>query len=336
MGSPHAPNELTLPPEQFIEESPGIYRVETLLPVITPSALVYNVNAADTTNTDQLRTGGGLGLNLTGTGVTVGVWDGGGIRQSHTEFNNGNRVTVIDNAPLLDHSTHVAGTIGARGADANARGMGSAILLRSRDATNDAAELATDAAIIDLSNHSYGYLRGWTDRVTWRVNSQDVAADTWVADRIAFAGEDPLFGKYTNTASPQDAALGIDLVRPRQLDDLLFNNAELLGIWAAGNDRTNQYQGLLIINGVPGYFAYSGTQNGYRFFSALTAPPQDGNVGAGYDTLPQSQVAKNTLVVGAVDDVLADPYGAGNIVMSAFSDWGPTDDGRIKRVQSRQ
>jgi hypothetical protein len=35
----------------------------------------HNRNAADTTNADQLRSGGGLGLNLTGSGYTVGIWE---------------------------------------------------------------------------------------------------------------------------------------------------------------------------------------------------------------------------------------------------------------------
>ena len=34
-----------------------------------------NTNAADTTNTDDLQTGGSLGLALNGSGFTVGVYD---------------------------------------------------------------------------------------------------------------------------------------------------------------------------------------------------------------------------------------------------------------------
>lgn len=45
-----------------------------------------NANAADTTNADQLRSGGGLGLSLSGQGVTVGIWDGNAVRATHQEF----------------------------------------------------------------------------------------------------------------------------------------------------------------------------------------------------------------------------------------------------------
>jgi hypothetical protein len=199
--SASAASHLTLSPEEVIEVGPGVYSfVSGLVPVVGPETLTHNVNAADTTNTDQIRTGGGLGLSLTGAGVTVGVWDGGRIRQTHTEFNNGNRVTVVDNAALSDHSTHVAGTIGARGADANARGMGSGVGIRSRDSTNDAAEMATDAAIVDLSNHSYGHLRGWTQRLTWQIGGQQVVPSTWVSDRFSFPAEDPFFWKIHASA----------------------------------------------------------------------------------------------------------------------------------------
>jgi hypothetical protein len=57
-------------------------------PIIEPD----NANAADTTNTDQLRAGEALGLNLSGAGVTVGTWEaGGGVLATHQEF--GGRVT---------------------------------------------------------------------------------------------------------------------------------------------------------------------------------------------------------------------------------------------------
>lgn len=36
-----------------------------------------NIDAADSTNADQLAVGGSSGLNLTGAGLTVGVWEAG-------------------------------------------------------------------------------------------------------------------------------------------------------------------------------------------------------------------------------------------------------------------
>ncbi|MCH7528489.1 MAG: hypothetical protein IH972_02940, partial [Candidatus Marinimicrobia bacterium] len=78
-----------------------------------------NLNAARTVATQRLWSGGGLGLALTGGGVTVAVWDGGGALASHQEF--GGRVTRMDaTLPVIDHATHVAGTIAAAGIDSAA------------------------------------------------------------------------------------------------------------------------------------------------------------------------------------------------------------------------
>ncbi|MBD2179519.1 S8 family serine peptidase [Planktothrix sp. FACHB-1355] len=271
-----------------------------------------NVNAADTTNADQLWSGGGLGLNLNGTGVTVGIWDGGRVRNTHQEF--GSRVTFGDSASSFeDHATHVAGTIGATGVNPSAHGMADRVNIRSYDWNDDYAEMNAAASQIDLSNHSYGSLSGW-DLYNWGSGNED----TWFGDRSLSATEDPNFGKYSTTA--------------RDLDQVLYNNPNLLSIWAAGNDRDDVYRNYKGNNtyvtylsnaiGGPGWYRVSTTK--------YAAPPGDGNGGTGYDSLTPAQVAKNTLVVGAIDDITADPYNNSNVKMAYFSNWGPTDDGRVR------
>jgi subtilisin family serine protease len=42
------------------------------------------------------------------------------------------------------------------------------------------------------------------------------------------------------------------------------------------------------------------------------------------------QVAKNSLVVGSIGELTADPFTAADARLSNFSSVGPTDDGRIK------
>lgn len=49
----------------------------------------------------------------------------------------------------------------------------------------------------------------------------------------------------------------------------------------------------------------------------------------GYDLLTGHSCAKNAIVVAAVNEV-SNYTGASSVVMSTFSNWGPTDDGRIK------
>jgi hypothetical protein len=103
-----------------------------MAPTAERPRVTYNVNAADTTNTDQLQPGGALGLNLTGAGLSVGVWDGGAVRTSHQEF-VGRVVSGDGSTALDDHATHVAGTIGASGVNPAAKGMATGVRLLSYD-----------------------------------------------------------------------------------------------------------------------------------------------------------------------------------------------------------
>jgi len=88
----------------------------------------------------------------------------------------------------------------------------------------------------------------------------------------------------------------------RQWDQLAFNSPYYLIVKSAGNDRTDT--------------------GGGNF-------PADCNGGSGYDCLSDKSVAKNILTIGAVNKV-TDYQGPSSVVMSSFSSWGPTDDGRIK------
>jgi len=49
-----------------------------------------NANAAKTISTDKVYSGGGAGLSLDGSGITVHEWDAGSVRSTHQEF--GSRV----------------------------------------------------------------------------------------------------------------------------------------------------------------------------------------------------------------------------------------------------
>jgi subtilisin family serine protease len=290
--------------------------------------ITHNSNAADTTNADQLWSGGGLGYDLTGSGVTVGVWDEGTIRDTHVEFvtpGGTSRVVVVDTANTRSHATHVGGTIGAEGEDSGARGMANEVILRSRNWTNDfttsgGGEMADDAAagLIDITNHSYGQVRGWRTK-DWEGDVGN--ADTWYGDRALFDTEDPGFGRYGSQA--------------RGLDAFLHDHPQVLSVWSAGNDRNDSFGN---VTGDQTYVAYfstppsPGTQvegNWYLVSTAdYPAPPKDGG-SSGFDTLPDTQVAKNSLTIGAIHDYTTDPHGTGINVLS-FSSFGPTDDGRVK------
>jgi hypothetical protein len=124
-----------------------------------------NTTAAATTGTNAVQPGGSLGLNLSGSGSNLvgklAIWDGGSVYAAHQEF-AGKTITIKDGASVLDHTSHVAGTLVAKGVYAPAKGMAfNASSLLSWDFDNDVAEMSGAAAGLLLSNHSYGDVAGW-------------------------------------------------------------------------------------------------------------------------------------------------------------------------------
>ena len=121
--------------------------------------------------------------NLGGAGVKVGVWDAGRVRNTHQEFNTTRVVNRNATAPLDDHATHVAGTVGASGFTASAKGMAPSVAIDSWDWSSDYAEMTSSGAAtvsgdttkIPLSNHSYGYDAGTADMGVY--NDESVETD---------------------------------------------------------------------------------------------------------------------------------------------------------------
>ena len=120
-----------------------------------------NTNAAISTGANLLNK---TPYGLNGEGMTVGVWDAARAMTNHVELIG--KVTVGDSTTGNDdHSTHVAGTIAAKGKDPKAKGMGTNTLIRTYDWNNDYSEMtaigaataAQGATKLPISNHSYGY-----------------------------------------------------------------------------------------------------------------------------------------------------------------------------------
>jgi len=124
-----------------------------------------NVISAATTNTNTVQPGGILGLNLSGSSSLLNnklaIWDGGAVYRFHQEF-SGKTITIADTSSIIDHATHVAGTMLAKGVYPPVKGMAfNASTLLSYDFNNDVAEMSAAAHGLLLSNHSYGELGGW-------------------------------------------------------------------------------------------------------------------------------------------------------------------------------
>ncbi|MCH7590729.1 S8 family serine peptidase, partial [PVC group bacterium] len=103
--------------------------------------------------------------NLSGAGVNVGIWDGGDVDSNHDDF--GARVTLVENVGVIDHATHVAGTMGGDGSRSLAeggtalqwKGIAPGIDIISHDFFDNLVEHdnAINVLGIDLSQNSWGF-----------------------------------------------------------------------------------------------------------------------------------------------------------------------------------
>jgi serine protease AprX len=206
---------------------------------------------------DRLYSGGGLGLDISGQNMVVGVWDGGAVRPTHELFSTSeNKVKQIDTPTgegFDDHMNHVTGTIvgGAIENRPEARGIAFNASSYNYDFENDIEEMVefADAGFL-ISNHSYGYS-----------NSNEIP--------------DWIFGAYDETS--------------QEWDNLCNHFPNYLPFIAAGNEQ-------------------QGDDFGNRDKE-------------GYDMMTGASASKNVVTVGAIN---------GDRSMSEYSNWGPTDDGRIK------
>ncbi|MCB0805658.1 MAG: S8 family serine peptidase [Bacteroidales bacterium] len=174
-----------------------------------------NSNAAISISTNRVYPGGGAGLNLTGAGITVRQWDGGNVRETHQEY--GGRVTNLDASSNHYHSGHVAGTIMAAGVQAASKGMAYEADLRAYDFNNDNTEMANEATLGTLlSNHSYGFIRGWY-------------GSTWYGNPGISTQEDYLFGFYDSYT--------------QAWDQIAVDAPYYLIVKSAGNDRNDSGSG---------------------------------------------------------------------------------------------
>ncbi|MDB5262727.1 MAG: C-terminal target protein, partial [Adhaeribacter sp.] len=262
-----------------------------------------NQNAAITTNTDKVWSGGASGLNLSGSNSLLsgklGIWDGGAVRKTHQELTG--RIVIRDGSTALNnHATHVAGTMIAKGVYAPIKGMShGAQNLQAWNFNNDNSEIANAASGLLVSNHSYGNVAGWRYIGTnWY----------WQGDLAVNDKEDVNFGYYGNLS--------------QLWDNIAFNAPYYLMVKAAGNSRNMAEPAV----GQP-YYRYNATTGNYELMPGRTADMRYYN---GYDLIPDHSAAKNILTVGAIQALPNGYKQPSDAVIFNASSWGPTDDGRIK------
>ena len=200
-------------------------------------------------------------FGVDGSGIRVGIWDGGKV-DDHQDF--AGRLIIGEDVSVLDHATHVAGTIAASGAGrAQSMGMAPAATIVSYDYEGDVAgEMAAAFSQygIAVSNNSWGYILGW-DRNTEEENRWE-----WYGD---------YFGWYGSISAAYD--------------DLIFKR-NLSVVFSAGNDRNDTGPG----EG-ESWWDFDNYEDGKEVNDP--PPPPDGP----YYTMDVNASAKNVITVGATD-----------------------------------
>ena len=270
-----------------------------------PKYLVINDNiiAAATTKANELWPGGSTGLNLTGSSSSIkgmlAIWDGGAVLGTHQELTG--RVLQKDlTTDYNDHATHVSGTMVASGVNPLAKGMAyQAQQLIAYDFNYDNSEMSAEAPYLLLSNHSYGDMAGW-----------DNSTGNW-----------EFLGNWGDTA---DYKFGYYSSDAQMWDSIAYNAPYYLIVNSAGNYRdSSEYGGPAI--GQP-YYRY----NANNVMVSAGKRPVGISSNDGYESIPTRGCAKNILTVGAINGIPNGYVKPSDAVMSYFSSWGPTSDGRIK------
>lgn len=243
--------------------------------------------------------GAASGLNLTGAGTIVGIWDDGAV-YGHAEF--GSRLSYGDNAGMGQHATWVAATVAAAGVNGAAKGPAYASAIKSYDWGNNYPELLSASSTgLRISNHSYGLSQGWV------FGARGDGKWVWYGDPTLSQVEDWNLGFYGPLA--------------REWDDTQFNMPNHILVLPSGNER---------LEGPPtqpvDHWVF---ENGN--WTSNTTQVRNRNGGPnGYDSLTSDFTAKNPIVVSAINKIPGGYANPNNVVMSNFANWGPTDDGRIK------
>jgi hypothetical protein len=157
--------------------------------------------------------------NLTGQGVTAMVFDAGMVDSTHPDF--GDRVTWMEAGTVMDHSTHVAGTLGGSGA--NSGGLYAGMAPQAR-IISGAYEVCDPYCFYDSPvdvEPDYTTAR--------RVHHVELTTNSMGANVDANHFPVEWFGDYELCS--------------RILDRLVSNTAgtPLLQFWAAGNERNGTY-----------------------------------------------------------------------------------------------
>lgn len=210
----------------------------------------YNIESQNVANAEQTIRDS---YDVSGSGITVLVADGGNVLETHQEFKDSTgtytrlkNLLPLAQSPLDNHAAHIAGTIGARGINPNAKGFAPdcSLVTCEMHIVGIESNLPNYKTIVynenvNVSNHSYGKNAG--EYVTLKIfgtsssNIEGAHDITVIKDWVVFKNiqktaqlnEFLLMGKYTTDTS--------------NIDYILNDVSDTLSVWAAGNARSDNF-----------------------------------------------------------------------------------------------
>lgn len=207
---------------------------------------------------DALYPNGDMELQLSGEGLTVGIWDAGAALTTHQEFDS--RVDNSDNSEIDNHTTLVTGAVVSSGVKQKAKGIAFAAKAMTNDWSRDKIEVAQAAAEgLLLSNHSYGIK---TDRVPdWYFGAYIKVSQDW--DKIMYNA--PYYLMVTAAGNAQNSFDNESPMYGKTQDgfDLLLGFATSKnGLVIAGANTDIDRNGTLKNAEVAGYSSFGPTDDG--------------------------------------------------------------------------
>ncbi|MCD9856369.1 S8 family serine peptidase [Epilithonimonas sp. JDS] len=274
-----------------------------------------------TANIDELQSGSVSGAAaVTGSGVKITIFDAGRIQDTHEQFTTNravNREAATEakhyhgtnvNSILIGNGT-ATGTFTQSGStysklDAKGilpQGITDNYMFAATALGNNYQKLAT-LPDLNISNHSYGVNLGWL---------QSGSSYYW-------------YGNYE--FSHQDTYSGAYYENDYNFDKIVYAQPQQIIVKSTGN-----YYGVGPSAASPKYKFNTATNSWVAFAAGDEIPPA--NCSQGYNCIGYGSVAKNIIVVGAVNQLTTSDHKytqANDVVKGSFSGAGPRKDGAVK------
>jgi len=246
-----------------------------------------NAGSRITARVNDVAPGGALGLNLDGSGVVVGIWDGASALASHDEFMDGlnSRLIMKEQQPNLSnlsaselktyergrsHATHVSGTIAAKGFKANAKGIAPKSEIISYDWGDDFDEMDFEASTNGLlvSNHSYG-IAAISDTGQPQISADYFGAYSWDAYTYDWLANTYKYYQIVTSAGNNQSYYNILNPTKGGKDMLLGTAVSKNAVVVAAVNQVTTYAGPFSV--VIGNFSSNGPTNDFRIKPDISA-----------------------------------------------------------------